>query len=76
LRPAPRKSLVLQEGRITLPGVTPVLGRSDAVVTALLAGPAASMVVAHSVPPVTQVTAPDMGWVELEAAVVVFDGAA
>ena len=42
--PTPRKSLALQEGRITLPGVTSVLGRSDATTVASLAGPAASTV--------------------------------
>ena len=42
--PVPRKSLALQEGRIMLPGVTPVLGRSDATAAASLAGPVASAV--------------------------------
>ena len=89
-----------------LPDVAPVLGRSDAIVAASSAGPAAPAVapaplvvaeqvattassqeqsdaavvvsegVAHSMPPTAQVTAPDVGRAEVDAAAVASDGAA
>ena len=44
LGPAPKKSLAIQAGRMALPGVALVLGRSGADVGAVLANPTAPMV--------------------------------
>ena len=42
---APKKSLTIQAGQVTLPGVTPVSGRSGADIGSALANPTASVVV-------------------------------
>ncbi|XP_066354601.1 uncharacterized protein [Miscanthus floridulus] len=63
---APKKSLTIQVGQMASPGVTPVLGRSDADVGAALADPTAS-VVAPTPTEVTERAASSMADVEQPA---------